>query len=122
MILSDKYKRTLDTLYKNKKNKLNPDQKFDNLMSILENQDFLTIHVNLKLSFLYTKYCCICGISPTIKNLIELHHVRVIKKSGQEVTEFTEIMKSLNKKQIPVYRHCHQQIHKVLPDQMELLL
>jgi predicted HNH restriction endonuclease len=46
------------------------------------------------------------------KNPIEAHHVNAIKKSGTEITGFTEIMKNLNKKQITICKQCHQFIHK----------
>jgi hypothetical protein len=66
----------------------------------------------LRTSYKFTKYCCICGTSPSKKNPIEAHHVNAITKSGTEITGFTEIMKTLNKKQITICKHCHQSIHK----------
>ena len=44
--------------------------------------------------------CIICG---KINN-VEMHHVKYIRKG--EVKGFTLIMKQLNRKQIPVCRHC----------------
>jgi hypothetical protein len=76
------------------------------------NIDFLTIRVNLRIAYKFTKYCCICGTSPRGSNPIEAHHVNAIKKAGKEVTGFTEIMKNLNKKQITTCRQCHKNIHK----------
>jgi group II intron reverse transcriptase/maturase len=49
--------------------------------------------------------CIICG---NINN-VEMHHVKHIRKG--EVKGFTQIMKQLNKKQIPVCRPCHMKIH-----------
>jgi len=38
-----------------------------------------------------------------------MHHVKHIRKG--EVKGFTQIMKQLNRKQIPVCRPCHMKIH-----------
>lgn len=73
--------------------------------------DFLNIQVNLRTAYKFTKYCCICGASPTHGNPIESHHVKAIKKAGHEITGFTEIMKTLNNKQIVCCKQCHQKIH-----------
>lgn len=39
-----------------------------------------------------------------------MHHIKHIKK--RVVTGFSEIMKSLNRKQIPTCRQCHRRIHR----------
>lgn len=49
--------------------------------------------------------CCICGASN-----IEMHHIKHIKKSRSGFT--LRIMGLLNRKQIPVCRPCHVNIHK----------
>lgn len=74
--------------------------------------DFLTIKINLRTAYKFTKYCCICGATPTPGNPIESHHVKAIKKPETEITGFTEIMIILNKKQIIICRTCHKKIHK----------
>jgi hypothetical protein len=79
---------------------------------IKPNPDFLTVHVNLRTSYKFTKFCCICGTSPSNSNPIEAHHVHAIKKSGIEITGFTEIMRILNKKQITICRKCHINRHR----------
>jgi hypothetical protein len=76
------------------------------------NPDFLSIKVNLRTAFKFTKYCCICSCSPTTANPIESHLVKAVKKSGTEITGFTNIMKSLNKRQIVICKKCHIKIHK----------
>jgi group II intron reverse transcriptase/maturase len=74
--------------------------------------DFLTYKVNLRTAFKMEKYCTICGTKPTKENPIEAHHVKAIKKSGIEITGFTEIMRILNRKQITCCKQCHIKIHK----------
>jgi hypothetical protein len=54
---------------------------------------------------IWDEVCIICG---NINN-VELHHVKHIRKG--EVKGFTQIMKQLNRKQIPVCRPCHMKIH-----------
>lgn len=51
--------------------------------------------------------CCICDA----KENIEMHHVRSIRKIGDEVKGFTKIMRAINRKQIPVCKECHVKIH-----------
>jgi group II intron reverse transcriptase/maturase len=51
--------------------------------------------------------CAICG-SP---EQIEMHHVRHIRKRGENVQGFTLYMAAINRKQIPVCHKCHQDIH-----------
>jgi hypothetical protein len=76
------------------------------------NTDFLTIRVNLRTAYKFTKYCCICGCSPTSGNPIEAHHVKSIRKIGQTNEGFQKIMRQLNSKQIVCCKQCHQKIHK----------
>jgi len=51
--------------------------------------------------------CCICGETENI----EMHHVRHIRKIGEKVKGFTLVMAKINRKQIPVCRACHVNIH-----------
>ncbi|GAK84670.1 retron-type RNA-directed DNA polymerase [Vibrio ponticus] len=53
--------------------------------------------------------CCICGEDENI----EMHHVRSIRKIGEQVKGFTRVMQAINRKQIPVCRSCHLKIHSV---------
>ena len=75
------------------------------------NPDFLTVKVNLRTAYKFTKYCCICGCNPTSANPIQSHHVKAVRKSGTEITGFTNVMKILNKKQIVICKRCHINIH-----------
>ena len=51
--------------------------------------------------------CAICG-NP---EQVEMHHVRHIRKRGKNVQGFTLYMAAVNRKQIPVCRKCHREIH-----------
>jgi group II intron reverse transcriptase/maturase len=53
-------------------------------------------------------YCAICGSSGPI----QMHHVRHIRKRGQAVTGFTLFLVAINRKQLPVCKTCHQDIHR----------
>lgn len=51
--------------------------------------------------------CCVCGETTGV----EMHHLRHIRKSNQKLTGFNKLMGQLNRKQIPVCRNCHENIH-----------
>jgi hypothetical protein len=51
--------------------------------------------------------CAICG-SP---ERVEMHHVRHIRKRGEKVQGFTLYLAAINRKQVPVCRKCHREIH-----------
>ncbi len=51
--------------------------------------------------------CAICGHT----GRIEMHHVRHIRKRGQQVKGFKLYLAAINRKQIPVCRQCHRDIH-----------
>lgn len=85
-----------------------------------QNTDFLTIRINLRTAYKFTKYCCICGSSPSSGNPIEAHHVKSIRKIGQTNEGFQKIMRQLNSKQIVCCKHCHQNIHAGKYNQMKL--
>jgi group II intron reverse transcriptase/maturase len=55
----------------------------------------------------FFKPCWVCGD----ENDTEMHHVKHIRKSGTNMTGFTNLMSKLNRKQIPVCRPCHRKIH-----------
>jgi len=60
---------------------------------------------NWRTRYKLTKYCCICGSTENI----EYHHVRHIKVG--KVTGFLQVLKQLNRKQIPTCKYCHDNIH-----------
>ena len=51
--------------------------------------------------------CAICN-SP---HQIEMHHVRHIRKQNQPIRGFTFYLAAINRKQIPVCKQCHRDIH-----------
>lgn len=51
--------------------------------------------------------CAICN-SP---HQIEMHHVRLIRKRNQPIRGFTFYLAAINRKQIPVCKQCHRDIH-----------
>jgi group II intron reverse transcriptase/maturase len=54
------------------------------------------------------RICVICGNT----NKVQMHHVRHIRKMGEKVVGFTQLMAKLNRKQIPACEPCHRRIHK----------
>lgn len=52
--------------------------------------------------------CAICGSSSPV----EMHHVRHIRKRGESVHGFSLYLAAINRKQIPVCKQCHQDIHR----------
>jgi group II intron reverse transcriptase/maturase len=51
--------------------------------------------------------CAICGS----QEKIEMHHVRHIRKRGKKVRGFALYLAAINRKQLPVCRKCHREIH-----------
>jgi hypothetical protein len=51
--------------------------------------------------------CAICGS----QEQVVMHHVRHIRKRGEKVQGFTLYMAAINRKQVPVCRKCHRDIH-----------
>lgn len=68
-------------------------------------EDIFCPKINWRTKYKLTKYCCICGSTQDI----QYHHVRHIKIG--KVTGFLQVMKQLNRKQIPVCPSCHRNIH-----------
>lgn len=60
--------------------------------------------------------CAICGYT----GRIEMHHVRHIRKRGKHVKGFKLYLAAINRKQIPVCRQCHQDIHNGKYDGLNL--
>ncbi|MEU9247764.1 reverse transcriptase domain-containing protein [Streptomyces sp. NPDC048385] len=62
------------------------------------------------------RFCAICGSG----HEVQMHHVRHIRKMGDNVTGFTRVMAALNRKQIPACHGCHVKIHNGSYDGMRL--
>jgi len=60
------------------------------------------------------KPCKLCGSTENV----EMHHVRHIRKGN--LKGFTKFMAAINRKQIPVCRKCHMNIHYGLYDGKKL--
>lgn len=75
-----------------------------------KDKDFLNIKVNLKTSYKFTKYCAICGASPSPGNPIQSHHVRHVRK-GKNTDFVRNTMRVLNKRQLVCCKTCHNRIH-----------
>lgn len=73
------------------------------------------LNVNWRTKYkLEAAHCPICG-----SNLkIELHHVRHVRKG--KVTGFLQVMKDLNRRQIPLCANCHRNVHKGIYDNIAL--
>lgn len=76
--------------------------------------DIANVKVNWRTKYKLTKYCAICGSTEKI----EYHHVKHIKVGKAE--GFLQIMKQLNRKQIPCCKECHIKIHKGLYNGIKL--
>jgi len=60
--------------------------------------------------------CSVCGSDVKV----EMHHVRHLRKDSVVTPGFTCLMSALNRKQLPVCRACHIQIHKGTYDGLSL--
>lgn len=52
--------------------------------------------------------CSSCGSS----SKIEMHHVKHIKTINQKLNSFDKMMAKINRKQVPLCRDCHMEVHK----------
>jgi hypothetical protein len=57
-----------------------------------------------------------CAICDSEEGPIEMHHVKHVRKQGFRYKGFHEQMALLNRKQIPLSRHCHRTVHAGLYD------
>lgn len=52
--------------------------------------------------------CAVCGSESSV----EMHHVRALRKGNKSITNgFNRIMSAINRKQIPLCRKCHDDVH-----------
>jgi hypothetical protein len=58
--------------------------------------------------------CVICGTHQDI----EMHHVKAIRKG--KVIGFSQVLKSLNRKSIPLCRTHHREVHQGIYDNIKL--
>ena len=57
-----------------------------------------------------------CAICDSVEGLIEMHHVKHVRKEGFRYKGFHKQMALLNRKQIPLCRNCHLKVHAGLYD------
>lgn len=76
--------------------------------------EICNVKINWRIKYKLSKHCAICGSEKDV----EYHHVKHIKKG--QVTGFLQVMKNLNRKQIPCCRACHNNIHRGKYDGMAL--
>lgn len=70
---------------------------------------------NWRTAYKLSRHCAICGNPESV----EYHHVKHRRK--RRVTGLLQVMKQLNRKQIPCCRPCHDKIHKGLYDNLPLI-
>jgi hypothetical protein len=57
-----------------------------------------------------------CAVCDSEEDPIEMHHVKHIKKQGLRYEGFHNQMALLNRKQIPLCKNCHKNVHAGLYD------
>jgi hypothetical protein len=62
------------------------------------------------------KKCRICQST----NIVEMHHVKHVRKDGVHYGGFRKEMALLNRKQIPLCRECHMKVHDRLYNGVKL--
>lgn len=72
------------------------------------------VKITWRTKYKLSQHCAICGSQENV----EYHHVKHIKVG--KVTGFTQVLKQLNRKQIPCCRECHRKIHNGQYDGMSL--
>jgi nicotine oxidoreductase len=75
--------------------------------------DMLVLSARMRTRSKLGKPCCICGKSAQETQIV-MHHVRHLRKLSQkrEPVGFNQVLRMLNRKQIPVCEPCHQKIHQ----------
>lgn len=67
--------------------------------------EICNVKINWRTKYKLSKHCAVCGS----EDHVEYHHVKHIKIG--KASGFLQIMKQLNRKQIPCCRECHKKIH-----------
>jgi hypothetical protein len=83
--------------------------------------DFLTLQkVNFRTAFKETSFCAVCESN---EGTLHNHHIKHLKSKNpiyKGFKGFDKIVAALGRKQIPVCRTCHENIHKGKYDKMSL--
>jgi group II intron reverse transcriptase/maturase len=67
----------------------------------------ILFHIRLRTRTLLEHECAVCGS----EDGVQMHHLRHVRKIGQQVTGFNRVLAAVRRKQIPVCRTCHRKIH-----------
>lgn len=73
------------------------------------------VKINWRTKYKLSQHCAICGSQENVEH----HHVKHIKVG--KVTGFTQVLKQLNRKQIPCCRECHRKIRYIMVSMMVCL-
>lgn len=95
------FKKNIKILQKHKTVKIDP---------------FDVVNWNLRTQIGFFEPCWVCGM----ENDTEMHHVKHLRKAGVKPDGFTALMSTLNRKQIPVCKSCHNKIHQGAYNGMKL--
>lgn len=79
------------------------------------NANVLPVDIEVTLAKIYSltrsklgHNCMVCGA----QNNIEMHHVRALRIGNRNITNgFNRIMSAINRKQVPLCRSCHKNVH-----------
>lgn len=83
--------------------------KTDAFVTYPPNPDLLGWHTHLRTRSKLGFPCLICGTADNVA----MHHVRHIRKTGAKKPKgFQAVMRAPNRKQLPVGKGCHEEIHK----------
>lgn len=82
------------------------------------NTPFRETKINLRSAYKLKTHCAVCKTPHETENPIQLHHVKHVKKG--KISGFTQIMRQLNRKTIPVCKRCHVKIHNGTYDGISL--
>ncbi len=97
--------------------KLHPNLGRINQFSTDPADPFIPFYYNLRTKDRLGDVCRICSSGENV----EMHHIRALKE-GKGKNTFANIMRNMNRKQIPVCRPCHNRIHRGEYDGIRLSL
>ena len=66
------------------------------------------LHLKVSTRWALDQVCASCGSSDSV----EMHHVRHIKTVNVKLSDFDQKLARINRKQVPLCRICHLEVHK----------
>lgn len=106
--LANKFKISKAKVFATRPELLKPFESFKRGFKVSAVKDVLQIYGMKRSKSALNRPCRICGTTA----LVEMHHVKHIRKGLQAPKSFTAVMARLNRKQIPVCQSCHRKIHR----------